>query len=400
MLINRKLESEMTKYIDKKSGREVIKLTKSGSNWHFYFTDNSFTSGEKEVYYWHMDNNLFDVARRKNLFKVNLETGERTQLTEFEKHFDKVSAVTKSPDSEYVVFVGDGDLYSLNMKTGECKCICICPEGYELGHPSMSCDKKYIALAANIKLPDYAAKMMENKDGNQNYFGFKERMYAIKSSYLIIARMDGSGSEIVFQDTHWMGHVQFAPDTNEYITYCHEGPWNYVHQRIWMFNTLTRTVKPCFEQKEEDSVGHEFWTRDGLVFYDNRGPGHDGTITSDKTQAVTIDPEGEDAIPQVGFADKQCNVVRTLELPYYCNHYHANTPNTLIVADAVEDIMLIDISTDEPKIEVLCEHNTSWRWQTVHCHPTWSWDDEYILYSSDCDEEGLPQLYLVKMGND
>lgn len=397
MIINKKLNSEMTSFIDKKSGREVIKLTETGTNWHFYFTENSFTAGEKEIYYWHTDANLSDTGAAKNIFKVNIETGERTQVTQFEKHFKTVGSATKSRDSKYLVFTGDGNMYSLNLETGENRLICKAIEGYQLEQPSLSFDNKYVAFTANIKLPDYAAEMMKGKDGHQNYFGFKERMYAIKSSYLIIARMDGSGAEIVFQDTHWMGHVQFAPDTNEYITFCHEGPWNYVHQRIWMFNTVTRTVKPCFEQKEEDSVGHEFWTRDGLVFYDNRGPGHDGTITSDKTQAVTMDAEGKDAIPQVGFVDKNCNIVRTLELPYYCNHYHANTPNTLLAADAVEDIVLIDISEDKPKIEVLCEHNTSWRWQAVHCHPTWSWDDEYILFASDCDNEGAPQLYVVKM---
>lgn len=104
---------------------------------------------------------------------------------------------------------------------------------------------------------------------NENYFGFKERFYAYKNSKLIIACMDGSGADVVFEDTHWMGHVQFAPDTNEFISYCHEGPWNYVQQRIWLFNTVTRHVKPCYVQAENDSIGHEFWTRDGLVFLDN-----------------------------------------------------------------------------------------------------------------------------------
>ena len=69
----------------------------------------------------------------------------------------------------------------------------------------------------------------------------------------------------------------------------------------------------------------------------------------------------------------------------------------MLVADAVDDIVLIDISGDEPKLEVLCEHNTSWRWQAVHGHPTWSWSNNAILYASDRDREGEPQLYLVKM---
>ncbi|MBE5893993.1 MAG: hypothetical protein E7286_11625 [Lachnospiraceae bacterium] len=61
------------------------------------------------------------------------------------------------------------------------------------------------------------------------------------------------------------------------------------------------------------------------------------------------------------------------------------------------DVVFEDISGEEPSIEVLTEHNTTWRWQLVHCHPCWSWEDDKILYASDCDKEGCPQLYLVKM---
>lgn len=390
MLCSKKLNSEMIAYIDEKSGREIIKLTQTGMNRHMYFTDNSFTLGKDEIIYMHSPANLSEGIR-ENVFSMNLKTGERTQLTEFEKRFKTAGWITKSPDSKLLVFIGDGDLYSLNMETGDLNLICRCPVGYTLAGPFISYDKKYAVVIAN-------AVIAESKySKGENYNGFKDNFYAVKNSKLIVASTDGSGSYVVFEDTHWMGHVQFAPDTNEYIMFCHEGPWNYVQQRIWILNTVTRQVKPCFVQEEDDSIGHEFWTRDGLIFFDNRGKGHDGTITSDKTQAVTIDPEGDDAIPVVGFADKECNILKTIDLPYYCNHYHANTPNTLLVADAVEDIVLIDISKKTPTIETLCTHNTSWRWQHVHCHPCWSWDDKRILFASDRDEEGKAQLYMVNM---
>jgi oligogalacturonide lyase len=110
-----------------------------------------------------------------------------------------------------------------------------------------------------------------------------------------------------------------------------------------------------------------------------------------------MDYNGEEDIPKVGFIDKDCNILRELELPYYCNHYHANIDNTKLVADAVNDLVMIDISTDEPKIEVLVEHNTSWRYQASHPHPTFSWSNNAILYASDCDKEGEPQLYLIRL---
>jgi oligogalacturonide lyase len=112
-----------------------------------------------------------------------------------------------------------------------------------------------------------------------------------------------------------------------------------------------------------------------------------------------MDYDGPEDIPKVGFVDKSGNIVREIELPFYCNHYHANIDNTVLVADAVNDIVLIDISTDTPKLQVLCTHNTSWRYQACHCHPTFSWSNDAILYASDCDREGQPQLYLVRLGD-
>ena len=389
--IGKKYPSEMTTYIDKKSGREVTRLTTSGENHHFYFTDNSFTLGDEEIIYVHSDLPLSDKEHRVNLFKMDLNTGEREQLTDFDTQFDRVAGFSKSRDSRYLVFIADGSLYCINREEGKTTLLYTAPQGFVLGQPSVSFDNRYVAIVANEIVPREAVGTGEN------YSGFADSFYNQKVGYIIIVRMDGSGGDIVFEDTHWLAHVQFAPDTNEFLSYCHEGPWNYVQQRIWVLNTVTRHVKPCFRQGKDDSVGHEFWTQDGLIFFDNRGRGHDGTITSDKTQAVTVSADGAEDIPWIGFADRNCNILRKIDLPYYCNHYHANADNTLLVADAVSDIMLIHIGHDTPSIEVLCEHHTSWRWQWVHCHPCWSWSNDKIIFASDCDAEGYPQIYMVKM---
>lgn len=390
--IGKEYPSEMTAFRDPKTGREIIQLTASGSNRHLYFTDNSFYADDRSVLYVHQSSSLADPGEAE-LFRIDLETGIRTQLSDFEgQGIINPGAITKTPDGQIITFTSQGKLYAMFPGTGEIRLLASCPVGYVFAQATISHDAKYVAVIANQAVPQ-----KRKIRADENYNGFLETFYAIKTSKIILAQMDGSGAQTVFEDTHWMGHIQFAPDTNEYLTFCHEGPWNYVQQRIWLFNTITRHAYPCFVQGQNDSVGHEFWTRDGLMFFDNRGRGHDGTITSDKTQAVTMDYDGPEDIPEVGFADKNGTVLRTLQLPYYCNHYHANKDNTLLVADAVNDLVLIDISTDTAKLEVLCEHNTSWRWQGVHGHPTWSWSNNAILYRSDCLREGYPQLYLVRM---
>ena len=112
---------------------------------------------------------------------------------------------------------------------------------------------------------------------------------------------------------------------------------------------------------------------------------------------VHFEEGSEEAIPQIGFADRCGNIKRTVDLPYYCNHYHASKDNTLLVADAVNDLVLIDISKDTPSFEVLCEHNTSWLSHNVHCHPTWSWNNDKILFASDRDRQGYAQMYMINI---
>ena len=55
--------------------------------------------------------------------------------------------------------------------------------------------------------------------------------------------------------------------------------------------------------------------------------------------------------------------------------------------------LLINISGDVARLEVLCRHKTSWHTQSSHCHPTWSWDGSRILYASDYG--GKVNLYLL-----
>jgi oligogalacturonide lyase len=81
-------------------------------------------------------------------------------------------------------------------------------------------------------------------------------------------------------------------------------------------------------------------------------------------------------------------------MPYYCNHYHGNPDNPLLVGDDVDDLMLIDISGEKAELQILCNHKTSWHTQTSHCHPTWSWDGGRILYTSDVS--GRVNLYLLE----
>ena len=387
-MIGQTWKSEIRAFKDAKTGRTVRQLTSTGNNVHLYFTENSFDSQKKEIVYISDRASGQDKAPQDyphyNIFSMSLETGESVQLTDEPA---SVGGVTKTPDSQLVVYAVGKTIKCLDTLTGQCTTVYEEAGNYSVGMASIARNRRYVAFARNEKV---------NVPRGPNYTGFKESFYLIKDGRITLAYLDGSGAMDVYKDTHWLGHFQFCPDDSTIATFCHEGPWHLVTQRIWLLDFAAREAKPCFRQDEQDSVGHEFWTQDGYIFFDDRGPGHDGTITSSRTQAVATDVavKASAMIPFVGLADRKGNVVKRIDMPYYCNHYHANPDNTILVGDDVDDLVLIDISGNQPSLQVLCNHKTSWHTQSSHCHPTWSWDGSKILYASDVG--GKVNLYLVE----
>lgn len=377
-MVGQEFKSEKRSFRDSKTGREIWQLTSGNTNnYQFYFTDNSFSLGDREIYF------LSDRGGRPevfNIFRMDLDTGAMVQLTD---EPDGVTRCTKSPDSQLIVYVVGNRIKKLNTATGLSEVLYVEESDAVLGMLFISHNKKYVGVVMNENV---------HITEGANYAGFKETMFATKRGWIKLIYMDGSHAFTAFEDTHWLGHFQFAPDDSTLATFCHEGPWNLVQQRIWLLDLVSGKVSPCFRQQEDDSVGHEFWTRDGLIFFDNRRKGHDGTITSSHAQA-TFHPTGESQKPYIGFADKTGRVIRRIDMPFYCNHYHANNDNTLLVGDEVDDLVLIGIADGKASLHTLCNHGTSWYMQRTHCHPTFSWGADKILYTSD--REGKCNLYLV-----
>jgi oligogalacturonide lyase len=375
--------SEKRVYQDRKSGVQVTQLTSRGINYHFYFTENSFDRTDKEIYF--LSNRGNEGAEICNLFRMDLESGEMVQLTDDPTGVE-AGRITKTPDSEYIAYVTGKQLRLYNARTGENRLLHL-EESMLMHDLSFSCDKKKISFTRDEDVNALP-------DGGPNYAGFKEKMFATKDGRIATINLDGSGFHDVFRDTHWLSHFQYSPDDPDLAMFCHEGPWNYVHQRIWLINMKTAEVWPCFRQGEDDCVGHEFWTRDGDIIFDNRRGGHDGTISSKKTQ-VYAEKRTSTEIPYFGFAHKDGIVYRKIDMPFYCNHYFANAEVSLFVGDAVDDIVLIQPDEQgKAKVKVLAEHGTTWHYQRSHCHPTFSWDGKKLLYAADTDR-WHDNLFLV-----
>lgn len=376
--------SEKRNYTDEKSGAQITQLTNQGINYHFYFTENSFDLDGKTIHF--LSNREHEGTEICNLFKMDLDSGEMVQLTDDPLGVE-VGRITKTPDGEYVAYVTGSQLRLYNTKTGENKLLYEEKNHMLLQNLSFSCDKQWIGFNRNEDVDALP-------DGGPNYAGFKEKMFATKDGRVSVIRLDGSEFHDVFRDTHWLSHFQFSPDNPDIAMFCHEGPWNYVQQRIWMINMNTGDIWPCFRQTEDDCVGHEFWAQNGDVIFDNRRGGHDGTISNSKSQVYASEHVSAE-IPYFGFAHKDGKVYRKINMPFYCNHYFANGDLSMFAGDAVDDILLIQPAEDgTAKMKILAHHNTTWHYQRSHCHPTFSWDGKKLLYAADTDE-WHDNLFLV-----
>lgn len=394
-------------FTDSRTGRTIRQLTHFGNNVHLYFTENAFAADAGAIVFISdrasAERRAPHNAPHYNIFRMDLGTGEITQLTDEPK---AVRNVTKTADDGRIAYLCGRDVKVLDTLTGQVTTVYHEAGNYTMTTPSVSADRRYLAFGRN-EMVEVQVEGQRSSTGDHydlpNYTGFKDRYYLVKDGRITVARIDPSGPpcETWFDahcDTHQVGHVQFSPADPTVLMFCHEGPWNLVTQRMWGLDLLARGAYPLFRQNEQDSIGHEFWTQDGLIFFDNRGPGHDGTITSTRTQAVVTDvavKQQHDFVPFVGLMDRWGRLLRRIDLPYYCNHYHAGPTNTLLVGDDVDELVLIDASGERPSHTVLCEHGTSWHTQASHCHPTWSRDGKRILYASD--RGGMVNLYLIDM---
>jgi oligogalacturonide lyase len=90
--------SEIREFKDEKTGRTVQQLTTTGNNVHLYFTENSFDAHKNEIIFRSDrasgQDRLPHEDPHYDLFRMNLDTGEITQLTDEPR---SMSGVTKRP---------------------------------------------------------------------------------------------------------------------------------------------------------------------------------------------------------------------------------------------------------------------------------------------------------------
>lgn len=368
MPVGQQYASEIKSYADHESGATVRQLTNHRAHsHHFYFTNSG----------WYADGSKLlvssDRGNATNLYGIDLASGEITQLTDLTplplpREVEFLRACVNPTKNETYFWYGL-DLVALDLTSLESHVIYRMEEGWDVSMINCSADGAFVYASISEDLSDRI-----RVDYLRGYVGFAETWEAKPLSRIIRAATDGSGGEVMYEEKYWIGHVNTSPTKPNILTFCHEGPWHRVDNRIWGFDTETGKAWKIREPKAEgENVGHEYWFADGeRIGYHGQlpdGSKHLGHCRYDDTEHV------ENAFPgQTG-------------------HIHSNDEH-LIVGDGGKVVRLWKWNGERyegPRI--LCRHDSSSKIQQLHVHPRFSADGSKVCFTTDVS--GYGNVYLV-----
>jgi oligogalacturonide lyase len=359
---------EWKDYADPYSGVTVRQLTNyKGHSHHLYFTNPGWYENGRKLLF------SSDRENRTNLFSLELESGEITQLTDLEPippPYELVfldTCVNSVRDEAY--FWYQRQIVALDLQNLELRPLWEMSEQFMPSMLNCTADGQYVCAGLFENLSDRFPI-----DLDRGYVGFREIWATKPLSRIMQVATNGNGAETVWEERNWIGHVNTSPTQSHLLTFCHEGPWDKVDNRIWMLDLNTGQAWMIRPRQGGEIVGHEYWHADGdHIGYHGRWPDGEkffGKIRYDNTGRIEV------------------------KFPHETGHIHSND-FSLIVGDGGRVVRLWQWNGqdfDGPR--VLCEHRSSAHVQQVHVHPRFDPTGEQVVFTSDVS--GYGNVYLVK----
>jgi len=365
--------AEISTFTDLRSGRVVRQLTNhKGHSHHLYFTNPGwFDQGRRLLF-------GSDRGNRTNLYSVDLETGAITQHTDAdmpgapkETTFQFASLNPLRPEA---YFWRGQDLLGIDLHTNRERLLYRAPDHFFVSMTNVTADGLAVCSVLFADLTRQFPTDLLN-----GYVGFEDYWAAQPDSRVIWVPLDGGAVRTPWQEKTWIGHINTCPTQPHLLSFCHEGPWKKVDNRIWGLDLNTGRTWMIRRKGAGEEIGHEYWYADGIHigYHGLTAAGNVfGRVKYDDTQRQEV------AIPQ-----------HTGHIPHiYSNDFG------LIVDDAGKFVRLWKFngqSFDGPR--VLCEHRSSMHSQKVHVHPRFTVDGTKVIYTSD--RNGYGQVYEVEVGN-
>src|SRR5512141_2706080 len=148
-------KSEKRTFKDAKTGQEITQLTSLGNNVHLYFTENSFDLHKNEIIFQSDraagQDKLPHENPHYNVFKMDLGSGVITQLSDERNPLWSAGAITKTPDSQLVVYIAGNSIKALEPETGKSWVVYEETGNFDVGMSSIACNRRYIGFCRNEK---------------------------------------------------------------------------------------------------------------------------------------------------------------------------------------------------------------------------------------------------------
>lgn len=371
---------------DPYTGCTVIRLTQPDhTSHHMYFYNRMVTSDSSRLLY------CAEVDGRRNLYLMDLATGDGVQLTEGDGLDDYGAMI--SADDKSIYYQQDRKVWQLDLATLQRTCLYSAPEGWDCGNWGMSDDNRYLVMTETRRdtLPDLA--------GKKGWEFFPLTCAAKPLCHIVYVDTQTGKQHIVVEDRCWFGHAQLRPGDPDTIMFCHEGPYDMIDARLWLIQSDGSNYRCARPQPKDVIITHEFWMPSGdKMAYVYRKADDGSTETIRMMRPETL--EEELFMPCLPYAHFICDHQRRWfvgdcqgqETPI-----HLQTGKDKSQEVRNDFIYLVDIAN---KKEIpLCYHGTSWTTihgtpQDAHPHPCFTPDGTGVVFTSD--KEGKPCVYLAK----
>lgn len=351
--------AEIEAYTDPNTGARVRRVSTGpdAQDRHLYFTAEGWYDDGRRL--------LLRCRRRgrADLYSLDVETGRVTQLTDLPEAVGGCTRVNGATGEVYFAYDPEGSRYDndrvlgLDVETLGIREVVRKPDGYEgygFGVDDVLADGERLLVSVS-----------EQTDAE----GHEEVRASYPHSAIFVAEIEGDGVELVHEEEYWISHVNASPTRPELLTYCHEGPWHRVDNRIHVLNLDSGETYRLREVGDDEAVGHEYWLRDGetVGYHGWRG-----------------DLDREDCFH--GFVRYDDTERREVEIPVRATHCHANDRDRFVCDGdtRLQSLLLYEYDADADEYRgprKLATH--AWDEDSPHPHSRFSPDGSTVVFDGD-----------------
>jgi oligogalacturonide lyase len=370
------------RYEDAFSGREVIRLTDYlGHSSHLYFTDPGWFNHDRSF--------IFNSDRegQSDLYRYDLEDGKITQLTDYPDQRARLGGCF-SETNQCHYYWHNNQLIELDINTLTERTLYEAPSEVSANRASPTADGKYIMSKLQYDIPEDKAAV------SFAYSRFREYFYAKPLTQIIRIEVATGKMDIIHEERCYTSHINTSPKLPDIMTFCHEGPWTLVEQRIWGLNIQTGEKWKIRPQDDGMyAVGHEYWFADGEHLGYHGMPRDERGVSAPIFGRIKWD--NTDAFEE--------------HFPFHSTHF-CSLDEQLVAGDGTPGAVFSSQGKAHPFIQlfrwdgeqyvgphVLAYHRSTFNDQHAHPHPRFTPDGKYIQYTSDLT--GYSNIYMVEVGD-